>query len=63
VHEVLLQLDLPLDRFELLGLVLVDGDYLHGHDFSGELVDGLLDLAKPPLADCLIWVIQGVLSS
>jgi hypothetical protein len=60
VHEVLLQLDLPLDRFELLGLVLVDGDYLDGHDFSGELVDGL---AEPPLADCLIWVIQGVLSS
>ena len=63
VHQVLLQLDLPLDGLELLGLVLVHSHDLDCHCFPRELVDRLFDLAETPLADSLLYVVEVVLSS
>ena len=54
VKQILLQFDLPLDGFELLGVVVVDRGDLNRHHLSSEPVDGLLDLPEAALANRLL---------
>lgn len=58
MHQVLLELDLPLDALQLLGLVLLNCGDLHCHCLSREPMQCLLDFAETSLPDSLSCVVK-----
>jgi hypothetical protein len=63
MHEVFLQLNLPLNSLQLLRLVLLHCGYLDSHDLSSQSVHCLLDLSETAFTNSFPWVMNVVLSS
>ena len=63
MHQVLLELDLPLDALQLLGLVLLHCGDLHCHCLARKPMQSFLDFAETSLTDGFSCVVKRVLSS
>lgn len=63
VQQALLGLDLSLDSFCLLLIVLLHSHDLHGHRLPGGAVGCLPHLPEPPLTDRLLYFMPAVLNS